>query len=424
MSIELEDITSGYNLSRINSNFQKVEDVLNGDVVWKTGNVAGETLMERDLDMNGNAILNIGVDLDNPDSLLTLEIADARYYNVAGDVLEGTFNANGNKVTGLPVAVSPSDAVRKQELDNEISSRQSADANIQEQLTGNVPLEASAFSEISWHGQQIANSVTIPANKNAWSFGPQMEIEQGQLVTISPGSTWTIANGRVVEDEDLHNLIADTLTTSNGLTTVDVASIPSGGAFSTLQGQVASNTSNIAANTSSLSSVASRISAEEVKVQSVALGGTGATTPVAARTNLGAKANAGVVDASSAATGVVGEYLSNTTNTTSVTSGAVVNATSLVLTAGDWDVSGAIQWDSTAALSTITAGSSLTSATSQGFPFNATIGATITAGTNRMSIPTRRVNISASTTLYAISVAGFASGTCTVNGFLSARRVR
>jgi len=72
---------------------------------------------------------------------------------------------------------------------------QAGDANLQAQLTGNVPLLASAFSPISWHGQTIENSVSIPANKNAWSFGPQMRIAEGQRVQIGEGSTWTIAEG-------------------------------------------------------------------------------------------------------------------------------------------------------------------------------------------------------------------------------------
>lgn len=75
------------------------------------------------------------------------------------------------------------------------SGYQAADASLQAQLTGNVPLLASAFSPISWHGQTIENSVNIPANKNAWSFGPQMRIAEGQRVEIGEGSTWTIAEG-------------------------------------------------------------------------------------------------------------------------------------------------------------------------------------------------------------------------------------
>lgn len=80
-------------------------------------------------------------------------------------------------------------------INAETLARQNADANIQEQLTGNIPLEASAFSPISWHAQEVSSSVTIPEDVNAWSFGPTMTIADGQGVTIGDGSFWTIADG-------------------------------------------------------------------------------------------------------------------------------------------------------------------------------------------------------------------------------------
>lgn len=59
MSIELDDVSSGYNLSVINNNFQKIEDKMNAEVLWrKNSPVAGEAKMERDLDMDGYYILN------------------------------------------------------------------------------------------------------------------------------------------------------------------------------------------------------------------------------------------------------------------------------------------------------------------------------------------------------------------------------
>lgn len=59
MPIELDDVASGYNLSVINSNFQKIEDKMNQEVLWrKNSDVAGEAKMERDLDMDSNNILN------------------------------------------------------------------------------------------------------------------------------------------------------------------------------------------------------------------------------------------------------------------------------------------------------------------------------------------------------------------------------
>lgn len=197
MSVTLQTVSSGYNLSAINANFQSLQNALNNNILWRTGNVAGEAKMSRSLDMDGNAILNIGVDLDNPDSLLTLGQADVRYYNVSGDILEGTLDAGGFTVTNLGEPSSPTDAVRKQELDVEVGQRQSADASLQAQISNTEPLLASAFSVISWHSQHITNSIAIPDNVNAWSFGPVLSIDEGQTVTIGNNSYWTVANGEV-----------------------------------------------------------------------------------------------------------------------------------------------------------------------------------------------------------------------------------
>ena len=193
--ITLDPITSGYNLSKLNTNFDKIENAINDDVIHRQG---GNNTMLQDLDMNSFALLNVQVDVTDPDSLLTVGDADARYYNIDGDTLAGTMDADGHVITGLRIAVSPTEAVRNSQLTDEVAARTSADENLQTQISGGAPLEASAFSPISWHDQSIDNSVVIPANKNAWSFGPTMTISLGQTVTIGTGSFWTIANGELV----------------------------------------------------------------------------------------------------------------------------------------------------------------------------------------------------------------------------------
>lgn len=192
--IVLTPITSGYNLSKINANFDKVENVINDEVVHSTG---GNNTMHQDLDMNGFALLNLATDPGNPGSLLTVAEGDARYYNIAGDTLEGSLNADGNFLTGLPEAQEPTDAIRKQELDEEIDARAAGDASLQDQLNGTNPPMGSAFSVISWHGQHVTNSIVIPDDVNAWSFGPVMTVDLGQVVTIGNNSFWTVANGEV-----------------------------------------------------------------------------------------------------------------------------------------------------------------------------------------------------------------------------------
>ncbi|AJT60706.1 putative tail protein [Citrobacter phage CVT22] len=63
MTIELDDVTSGYNVSVINGNFQTIEDKMNQEVLWRGASaVAGESKMERDLDMDGHRILNADLD--------------------------------------------------------------------------------------------------------------------------------------------------------------------------------------------------------------------------------------------------------------------------------------------------------------------------------------------------------------------------
>lgn len=214
--IVLSPITSGYNLSKINSNFVKIATVINNDVLHLEG---GNNTMQQDLDMNGNSFINVATDVNDPDSLITVGDADLRYYNVDGDTLAGTMNVGGQTITGLKVPTGVSEPVRKDMFDDEVSARAAEDASIrndftsadaqiiedftagdaylQAQISGGEPLAASAFSMISWHDQVILGSVTIPDNKNAWSFGPTMTIAPGQTVTVGTDSFWTIANGEV-----------------------------------------------------------------------------------------------------------------------------------------------------------------------------------------------------------------------------------
>lgn len=199
--IVLTPITSGYNVSRINANFDKIEEAINNDVLNLSG---GNNTMLQDLDMNGYDLLNININPNNPGSLVTIEAGDLRWYNVDGDTLEGPMNVNNNAINNLRVPTLPHQPVRKDMLDEERAARELgdfnlalADASLQEQINGINPPMGSAFSPISWHAQHISNSITIPDDVNAWSFGPVMTIDPGQVVTIGNDSFWTIANGEV-----------------------------------------------------------------------------------------------------------------------------------------------------------------------------------------------------------------------------------
>lgn len=82
MAIVLNNITSGYNLAKINANFQNIEDYINDKLLARAATgVAGEAMMERDLDMNGYSILNLGMG-DGDGSIATKGYVDAGDLNL------------------------------------------------------------------------------------------------------------------------------------------------------------------------------------------------------------------------------------------------------------------------------------------------------------------------------------------------------
>lgn len=159
---------------------------------------------------------SLSPDPSDPSSVVTFGTGDTRYVNSSGDAMEGQLDMLDNPLL-VRLPVLDNEPARKGQLDSEISARlasdndiynfigseissvesdyQAADANLQSQLTGTAPLEASAFSPISWHAQTINSSVSIPDNKNAWSFGPTITVEDGATVEVGEGSYWTIADG-------------------------------------------------------------------------------------------------------------------------------------------------------------------------------------------------------------------------------------
>jgi hypothetical protein len=126
--------------------------------------------------------------------------------------------------------------------------------------------------------------------------------------------------------------------------------------------------------------------------------------------------------------GSVGEYVSNTTSGTALTTGIAVNATSVSLTAGDWDVTGVANF-SFGASSVVTAlnvGISTTSATFSGLGTFTTfsIQQPATGQGETFSTPPVRVSLSSTTTVYVPAFANFTVSTGSVSGFIRARRVR
>jgi hypothetical protein len=195
MSFNLSTIATGYNVSILNNNFTSVANQFNTYALYSSG---GQNVMSQDLDMNGYTLLNMATNPSEGSSMVTVSYVNSTFLPFSGGTLTGPLNMAGNAITNLPEATSPSSPALYSDITTEAAARTLADTALQAEISGGAPLTASAFSPISWHAQVINNSVTIPANVNAWSFGPTITIGTGQTITIGTGSYWTIANGQTV----------------------------------------------------------------------------------------------------------------------------------------------------------------------------------------------------------------------------------
>lgn len=123
--IDLDPITSGYNLSKINANFQKVEDELNNKVLYRNPPAGEPNSMSSNLDMNSRSILNASKISSNvlelggvqvvPTNLATdpyngTREALRRSYAEAGyNLVDGSFEAGGTVTTATDVLLYESE---------------------------------------------------------------------------------------------------------------------------------------------------------------------------------------------------------------------------------------------------------------------------------------------------------------------------
>jgi len=187
---------------------------------------------------DGAAFIRENLDTQNTQFLhLAQELVEGRSI----DGFYGSISMNGYRITNLGTPVDSADAANKDYVDSvlateaairaaadtaEQAARIAGDVSLQEQITGAAPVLSSERSVVSWHSQHIDNSVAIPDNVNAVSFGPQITIEPGQEVTVGDNSYWSIlGDGNVFERDELYNVTANNLVTEDGATTVPVNSI-------------------------------------------------------------------------------------------------------------------------------------------------------------------------------------------------------
>lgn len=144
-------------------------------------------------------------------------------------------------------------------------------------------------------------------------------------------------------------------------------------------------------------------------------------------------ARAGTSTNDNAAAGDIGEFISSTIasgSAVSLTTATATNVTSISLTAGDWDVSGAgFTNPSLGNATAVLVGISLTSATLPSFNagdtnYHAMVTTATDISTTVLPVGPWRVSVGSTTTVYLVGSVTFGSGTASMHGTLRARRVR
>ena len=129
------------------------------------------------------------------------------------------------------------------------------------------------------------------------------------------------------------------------------------------------------------------------------------------------RANQGVTDGSDATAGQIGEYMTMTGTATGLANNAMTPVASLDLTAGDWDVSGNVQFSSGGTgshLGYYVGIDDLDTYIVATFPTSAIVQGLTTAA--------RRYNIATGATVELMAQASFGGGTMTATGTIRARR--
>lgn len=127
----------------------------------------------------------------------------------------------------------------------------------------------------------------------------------------------------------------------------------------------------------------------------------------------------------------VGQFVTSNVaiNTTSLTTGTIADTTSISLTAGDWDVFGAVGFfgGATTTPTFLKGWISTSSASDPGAPNYAnlfTTGVPFATSPIVFTVPSLRVSIASTTIVYLTTQALFTTSTCTSGGVISARRRR
>ena len=269
----------------------------------------------------------------------------------------------------------------------------------------------------------VATATTTPALTVAGT--------SGGIPYFSSASTWAssaaLAAGAIVLGGGA-GVTPATTTTGTGVVTALGVNTGSAGAFVVNGGALGTPSSGTVTNLTGTASIningtvgatTANTGAFTTGTFSSTLGVTGTLTPGQTTGIVGTTTN------NNAQAGSVGEYVDSSVISQTITT-SEANITSISLTAGDWDVSAAVETTVCGTNAYILCAISQTSNTRTGveakdYNFGAT---NVTGGIGLAVVPRLRVLLSGTTTIYLVARSSTATITTSVAAYISARRVR
>lgn len=199
MTIEINEVKSGYNLSVINQNFKSLQDYINDSLLHRAGNVAGEAMMQRDFDMNGYTILNAdleGSSITN-DRAIRVPVSEGTIPALGpantrkGMLLSFDVN-NGYPITVVPSSGSAADVLNQLAINSDVT-KGDALIGVRQPYTGAVGTTQHLFNKRTVNVDDFGaagDDVTIDDT----AF--QLAVDSGaKVIKLTQGKTYRLKNG-------------------------------------------------------------------------------------------------------------------------------------------------------------------------------------------------------------------------------------
>lgn len=201
--IELSDVQGGFNLSQLNSNFDKIEEHLNEKVLYRNVPEGQPNQLQNDLDMNGKRIYNL------PTPLLDHEPATKKYVKDVGGSSEKVIRVDDVDIPAIPDAAIRANKLLAFDSDgNPIVALPSADSATALRLelqsdegASLVGFDGGTLEDVAVNAKSLQNYTALRAYNGVATTIRILDTTTGGVFRYNPADISTADNnGTVVVD--------------------------------------------------------------------------------------------------------------------------------------------------------------------------------------------------------------------------------